>query len=487
MKYQPFKKPLRIIISVVILTAAAGLAIFSEQGNSSAQHIPGSIVFSGPRPQIGPQSAAVSMGQRKSFAASFNPKDWFEERFEDLMSWDQNPWKRNRRNSIGEHYYSLCNSTDPKDRDKVLAIQRQAEAYLEQLCLRYPEMAVTMRTVPAEKNRFLKWLEFSEKWKKDHVQIANGLSLPPELKDYLDHKAPWNAAAARAWLAQQKPLLDEIRSIGLLPDASQNGIDMARWSFTPQRLPISVSQALMLEARLAAEEGNVSAAMQAIRAAKGLGDQFTQVESPTLMGGVVGILTQMSLEKTVLEQILPALPPGSVDAAAWEALLRPSVNSPADLSRMFRGDWRTTTATWLLPGIVDSEETRPLPDPGELLDTFSSPYTQLVRDAENTKLADLPSLQMSGNRDHSHLSYRSREVVYMLSVNGNAWLNGAKKSFSSSGMTQAAFAILKGQAIPNDPIYGQPYIWDPATRQLSPPATDAFKEMNIKPIKVPRL
>jgi hypothetical protein len=53
-------------------------------------------------------------------------------------------------------------------------------------------------------------------------------------------------------------------------------------------------------------------------------------------------------------------------------------------------------------------------------------------------------------------------------------------------MIQAAFAIMKGQAIPNDPVYGLPYTWDPATRQLSPPDNPAFQKMARKPIVVPQ-
>ena len=53
-------------------------------------------------------------------------------------------------------------------------------------------------------------------------------------------------------------------------------------------------------------------------------------------------------------------------------------------------------------------------------------------------------------------------------------------------MTQAAFAIMKGQPIPKDPVYGQDYRWDPVTRLLSAPDTEAFNSLNIKPITVPK-
>jgi hypothetical protein len=65
-----------------------------------------------------------------------------------------------------------------------------------------------------------------------------------------------------------------------------------------------------------------------------------------------------------------------------------------------------------------------------------------------------------------------------------SWQEGWIRAQSIYGMTQAAFAIMKGQPIPADPIYGLPYVWDPATRTLSEPTS---KPLEIKPIIVPKL
>jgi hypothetical protein len=52
-------------------------------------------------------------------------------------------------------------------------------------------------------------------------------------------------------------------------------------------------------------------------------------------------------------------------------------------------------------------------------------------------------------------------------------------------MANAAFAIMGGEPVPRDPVFGLPYGWDPATRTLSPPDSPEFKEMDIEPIVVP--
>jgi hypothetical protein len=53
-------------------------------------------------------------------------------------------------------------------------------------------------------------------------------------------------------------------------------------------------------------------------------------------------------------------------------------------------------------------------------------------------------------------------------------------------MTQAAFAVMKGQAVPNDPVYGLALGWDPHHPHPLPPDSPAFAEMQLKPIIVPK-
>ena len=73
----------------------------------------------------------------------------------------------------------------------------------------------------------------------------------------------------------------------------------------------------------------------------------------------------------------------------------------------------------------------------------------------------------------------------MLWIGSRAWRKGWERVQSATAMTHAAFAIMQGQAVPNDPVYGQPYRWNETTRELSPPDSPEFKDMDIKPIVVP--
>ena len=88
---------------------------------------------------------------------------------------------------------------------------------------------------------------------------------------------------------------------------------------------------------------------------------------------------------------------------------------------------------------------------------------------------------------------RSGETSFIASVIGDLitvtlnlqmpWLGRADNIVKALGTTttrstqgSAAISILLGEEPPVDPVSGQPYRWDPATRTLSPPGDDDADE-----------
>ena len=479
MEYRPSKRFVLTVLPLAALGVSLGFGLLPELKEFEVRPIPGAITFKSPKPATG-RDATISSQRSVPFRL---PLEWIEENYESLMSWEYNPWKRPAI-GFGDHYFKLQSSKNPLDQAKCRELQRLAEASYQRLLLRFPELAVTLRNVPNERNGFLKWLDFSDKFKvpSDYTSVV----FPKDLDDYLNHQGSWNQEAAKTWLAGQKPLLDEIRTIGLMPERSVNGIPVESWGFTTARLARSCEQALIVEARLAAEMGDVAAALETTRAARGFADLFSEVESPSLLSATVHILLQSDLEHRVLHEILPALPAGEMDPAAWEAVLKPTVYSPAEFARLMKGEWSVGSRQFLLPMLLDAADPKCPPDAAELLDAYSLLFLEIARVHETADLKDLPTLAMPPALDTSHLSRTSRQAVESLSIGFMAWRKGWDRSQSSAAFTQAAFAIMKNQPIPKDPVYGQDYRWDPATRQLSMPAGKAFDDLGIKPITVPK-
>ena len=480
MKYQPSKRFILTVLPLAALVVSLGFGLLPELEEFEARPIPGEITFKNTKPEV---SHTTTVSALKRFGWSM---DWFEEGYENLMQWEYNPWKRNP-GGFGDHFLKLSESKDPRDIAKASELRRLAEAWHQKLLLRFPELAVAMKTIPDEQNGFLKYLDLLDKIQARNPQAPPGIDFPKELADYLNHQGTWNADAAKTWLAQQKSLVDEIHAIGLMPERSVNGIPVDRWGCTSALFGKQCGEVMILEARVAAEQGNAAAALESVRAAKGLADHFNEIETPTLLAATVKSLMQLSLESQVLSNIIPALPAGQVDPAAWENALNPTVSDPAEFARIMKGDWNFMNRYYLLPMLLDAEDPKYPPDGGDLLDYFSLTFLEIIRSHESATLTDLPTLQFPPMADASHLSRASGHAAATISFGASAWRKGWDRAQSVYAMNQAAFAIMKNQPIPKDPIYGQDYRWDPATRQLSKPAGNDFADLEIKPITVPKL
>lgn len=482
MRYRPSKRLVYPVVIIIPLLVGLISILPPELTGLGAKRVPGEIRFSSERPSFKGNTLTST-----SSSPAFYPSEWLEEGYENAMKWRYNPWQRPGFLEYGGHYQRMLKSTDPADLARCKEIQRRVEEWYQKLLLRYPEMAVTMKTVPEGQNGFLKWLEFSERIKKASGRFSPNLGFSEELKHYLDDDGPWNAEAAQAWLTAQKSMVDEIRAIGLLPDASVNGVAVDLWQFFQADLAKQAADCLMMEARLHAEQGNAAAAMESIRAAKRFAEHFTAVETPTFRGDYLASNLQRELEKRVLNEIIPALPAGQVDPAAWEKVLNPTVSQPSEFARIMKGQWTTTTRQYLLPMLLDAEDPYAPKDGGAFLDAYTMPFLEIVRNHEGATLADLATLDPPFAPDVSQLSRNARKLaeVFLRDVSGSR--KGWERSQSTSGLTQAAFAIMKGEPIPQDPVYGQNYQWDPSTRQLSMPAGKDFDRMGIKPLTVPKL
>ncbi|MEO7100987.1 MAG: hypothetical protein ABI162_16645 [Luteolibacter sp.] len=482
MKYRPSKSFVYLMVTFCPITVALIFGLLPELPGMAARPIPGEITFSSEKP-TSPTTTSVSARESSSSQRS---TEWFEKGYENLMKWDYNPWKRNS-GWPGEHFFGLHNSKDPLDQAKYHDLRRLADAWQQKLLLRFPDLAIAMKTVPDDQNGFLKWLDLLDKIKAAKPESVPGIDFPKELDEYINHQGSWNADATKAWLAQQKSLVDEIHAIGLLPEQSVNGIPIDRWGFFAARFGKNCAEIMTLEARVAAEQGDVAAALESVRAAKGLADHLSEVETSSALANTVKIIMQLNLEYHVLNDIIPALPAGQVDPAVWESAVNPTVSGPAEFARLVKSQWSVINRYYILPPLLDAEDPKSPPDGGELLDHFALDSLEIVRLLETANIHDFPTLQFPPMPDTSHLSWSSRQFTENLEGSWDGYRKGWVCSQSKFAMTQAAFAIMQGRPIPQDPIYGQDYRWNPVTRELSPPSGKTFDDMKIKPITVPKL
>jgi hypothetical protein len=402
--------------------------------------------------------------------------DWVYDRYDDLMAWERNPWK-SKKTVFGSHFLDLMESGKPRDRALAKELRRLGVRLHQQALERYPELALPDKIVPPERNGFLKWLELTER------SPPRGMfsDLPEQLERHRTG-GPWDSEAARSWLAKEKALLDEVRSIGLMPEHSISGIDIGRWRMMYARPVIRSAEALLWEARLAVEDGNLSGALESVRAARGLA---RQLETTSLIAATVQILAEMQVQGYTLSEILPAVPAEQFDPTAWEAAMDAQVSPPSAFGRLMTGEWNVASQVFVMPMLADTNDPKYPSDPEALVDHLANSQLAIIQEYDSDSPSDWATEAAPVVLNNSHLTRDSRELTESLFVESRAWSRGFLRAQHMNAMTQAAFAIMKGEPIPNDPIHGLPYQWDPATRLLSPPDSPLFTEMHVGPITVP--
>lgn len=477
-KYRPSKHLLFAMSGMLPLGIALVFGMLPDLPAIAAPQIPGVIVFPETRLADQAPSSSTALATRSRRTA-----DWLEDRHWDLVTWKHNPWKRPKPPGFGDHYFQLLGSDKPADQASMAAIRIWTWPLYRQIQKRYPELSIPLKTVPDDRNGFLKWLELSERVSTDP---SKDFIFPNSLRKDRLHPGPWDLAEAKAWRVADKAKIDEVRAIGLLTDQSIAGIGIQRYGFISAVPAKNCAEALLFDARLAAIEGDTAGALESVRAARGFADHFDKIETPSLLSITVSILLNLELQEEVISHIIPALPPGQLNPQAWEAAVRPEVRPPSEFSRVMKGEWNVGIRQFLLPILCDGGDPCYPKDPEALVDFYSARFVDVVKAYDRGTMPDWRVVSSPPLRDGSHLSRPTRNVAEIMFVGEAAWSKGMLRSQYVVAMNAAAFAIMKGEDAPGDPIHGLPYIWDPATRELSAPADPAFVEMDLKPIIVPR-
>lgn len=465
------------MVVLVPLLVSAGIGILPNLEAFQKRQLPGELDFQSSTPTI-PSGKAPGIRQRAQVQ--------IQERVESIQSWKHLPSVLKPAPATGSRYAEFRDSGDPFKQALAREIERLVERQYERLTReRYPDLAVPFKSIPDERNGYLQWLKFEERWNAAPSGTRGDLEIPTPLKEYLSDDAEWDTESARAWITANAAVLAEIRDIGLLPDQSTRGITVDRWPVLEAILKKRACDALLLEARLAVADGDIPSAIRSMTAARGLSRHFSDVETPTLLGATVGILCKRSMERFFLYKLLPSIPPDELDVAAWEAAIQPKVDTPADFARFVKGEWSYSLRHYFLPLILSPEEKAPLPDSGEFIDAFSIPFAKVAKDHETATLGALPPIRSWTRTDTSHLSRESRNMFFMSTLGLDSWREGWEKSQSWVAFTMATFSVLKGEAPLPDPVSGMHFSWNPITRELDMPAGQ--EDPSQPPVKIPRV
>ncbi|RYD36579.1 MAG: hypothetical protein EOP85_18190 [Verrucomicrobiaceae bacterium] len=297
---------------------------------------------------------------------------------------------------------------------------------------------------------------------------------------------PLDPQAAHTFLATHRDLIDRLRAIGLMMEHSSDGYEPVDRPPNPYNL-LWGGELLLLDARLDVAQGDRARALETMRALQGLSDHLTGVSSAgTLEACLAGALHQQ-VRLHLMESILPSLPADQIDLASWEAEMGALPARPKDYAGLQRGDWNSMMSE-LLPALVDTSDVSVPADADLLVEIYTRHMREMASLPQDVNLGEMADHDRSAP-SVDHLSWRGRDLASGLGLKErdvyfrDLW----QTQQASAGMTQAAFAILHGKPVPNDPVSGLPYQWNPATRELSMPDTPRYREADIGPVKVPNI
>lgn len=370
-------------------------------------------------------------------------------------------------------------------------MQRKAEEWYQDLLARHPEFQVEFRDVPDEENGFLRFLDFLDELKPGDPFAAE-LPIEDDLRGMLEGKEPFDAALLDAWIARNTELFQRILGIAEAPGQSVKGVPMDRYHFVGARTPRSMAQLLQASARAAMDRGDAAEALRFHRASLNLANHFDGTEIHSLLAKTVSILIRMSASESFHEHILPGLIGNPAALARWRETmpLPDSINNT--VPQLFTGEWHLSMRMYALPALIsgnpDLAKEIPHLDTSEqhaVIESYTTQMADYIRQSGTTPVAKMIDASQPVIYNDPSLSPAGNEFLGIFSIGSRSWLKGLGIRNSIAAQHDALLAIALGGEPPPEPITGEPFLWDPATMTLTPPAALEPFGFDIKPLKLP--
>ena len=365
-------------------------------------------------------------------------------------------------------------------------VRQEARVMKERMLAEFPALRVEKHPVPDDQNGFLMLFQLD-----DFIKNLNP-PLSEEFRQLLNGTTPWDADAARRFLAEQRDLVEWIEKIAALETRSVENLPASYDGFIGARSGKIASDILLLKARLAAEAGDEQGTLRAISAVTNLAAHYQKIESPSFWSATINIVIDMKIKKTALKTILPALGKDA-DLSFWKSTFATTSYTASDLARIMRGEWNTSSDYLAFPLFIADERKRNLSDAEAVARTYSSWFNAWVTTLPTLSLSQIESF--SPHVKTSHLSSGGRTYIEVLQMSRESWLKGHIRAAVISSQQQAALDLLMlerdgvtlGAAdaarITHDPMTGLPFVFDPAKRELLAPPDSA--RLDVVPLVLP--
>lgn len=371
-------------------------------------------------------------------------------------------------------------------------VQRKAEAWYQDLLARHPEFLVEFKDVPDAENGFLQFLDLTDYLKPGDAKNAS-LPIEDDLNSILNGTSPFDAAQLEAWIAKNPELFLRILSIAEAPGQSVKGFPLDRYHYIPGRVARSMGLLLQASTRAAMERGDPAEALRLHRASLNLANHFDGIEIPSLLTKTVSALLRSSAIGNFQDNILSGLVGNPTALEQWRATMPLPESINDTVPKLFTGEWHLSMRMYALPALISGEmgifnEGTPKLEPAEqraVIESYTSQMSRYIRQSPTTPAADLIDGSQAVIHYDPALSAAGNQFLEIFGFGSRAWLKGLGTQNSVSAQHAALLAIALGQEPPPEPITGKPFLWDPTTMTLTPPAALEPLGFALKPLNLP--
>lgn len=364
-------------------------------------------------------------------------------------------------------------------------MQNEVRAMKDRMLAEFPALRAEKHRVADDQNAFLMLFELDAFIKDLDPPLSE------EFRQLLNGTTPWDADAAKRFLAEERNLVEWIEKIVALETRSSEDLPASYNGFIGAGSGKIASDTLLLKARLAAEAGDEQGTLRAISAASNIGAHYQKIESPSFLSATIQIVLDLNLKKVALNTLLPALG-RDADLSLWKSAFAATSYTPSDLAHVMCGEWNTGSDHLVFPLLIADERDRHLSDAEAVARVYSSLYNAWVTTLPTLSLAQIESF--SPHVETSHLSSEGRKYAEVL-VGKEEWFKGYIRAAVISSQQQAALDLLMleqdgvtlGAAdaarVTHDSMTGLPFFFDPAKRELLAPPDSAM--LDVDPLVLP--
>lgn len=358
-----------------------------------------------------------------------------------------------------------------------------AASWKSKVLIEFPALNISEHPVPDQENGFRLLYE-----------LGNGaLPVSEEFSQILSKVSECDQEVAKRCLAEHAEVVAKVEHIGNLQMRSSTGMPNDYIGFISARAGKQCAEIALLKARMAALAGDEEEALRWFSAAGNLADHYQKVEAPSLLSATVCTLIDLLGQNVAFKSLLPALGK-SADLDRWKALLWRRDYSTTELAHLLRGEWQIGADFMAFPLLAQSEKQGEIPDAEAVMRLYSSWTNDVITKLPSLGLADVDTVlrPLIGT---SKLSEEGRGILDVLSIGLAGWESGYARAAVVLAQGQAAMDLLlleksgtkigaeDAGRITRDPVSGQPFVFDPAKRELSRELGD--DDHKIEPLALP--